>query len=102
MYFGREWQSLVEASFRNFLAEAIQQLPLPALLRFDSDRRMRVDLQKRVAALSLDNSRLTKRLAAAQQRPLPVPVVPPEVLPVPSPQGDLDGMCLAPTMRGSC
>ena len=55
VFFSKEWLALVEASFRNFLAEAIQHLPLPTLLRFDTDRLQRQSLQKQV-----DNNILRK------------------------------------------
>ena len=41
IYFTKPWKQLVEASFRNYMAEAVQQLPLPAILRFNADRKQR-------------------------------------------------------------
>ena len=54
--------ALVELSFRDFLAEAIQHLPLPTLLRFDSDRLQRNSLQKQV-------ERLQTEIAGLQHQP---------------------------------
>jgi hypothetical protein len=48
----------VEASLRNFLAEVVQQLPLPAILRFDTDRRLRVSLQRQCKQLQKENAEL--------------------------------------------
>lgn len=48
----------MEASFRNFLAEVLQQLPLPAVLRFDSDRRMRLSMQQQCKQLQKENAEL--------------------------------------------
>ncbi len=56
--FRKEWAQLVEASFRNFLAEAIEQLPLPAVLRFDADRQQRLQLQEQCRSLQKQNSQL--------------------------------------------
>ena len=56
--FGAEWAALVEAAFRNFLAEVVQQLPLPAILHFNADREQRAQLQRRAARLAEDNARL--------------------------------------------
>ena len=63
MFFTKEWLTLVEASFRNFLAEAIQHLPPPALLRFDTDRLQRSALQKQVDSLQTENAGLRQQLA---------------------------------------
>ncbi|WIA14831.1 hypothetical protein OEZ85_001550 [Tetradesmus obliquus] len=46
VYFSPEWLSLLEASFRNFLAGVMRCLPLPAVLRFNTDRRLRLALQQ--------------------------------------------------------
>lgn len=48
----------MEASFRNFLAEAIEQLPLPAVLRFDADRQQRLELQEQCSSLRKQNVQL--------------------------------------------
>ena len=48
----------MEASFRNFLAEAVEQMPLPAVLRFDSDRRQRLELQEQCRSLQKQNAQL--------------------------------------------
>ena len=64
VFFTKEWLTLVEASFRNFLAEAIQHLPPPALLRFDTDRLQRSALQKQVDSLQTENAGLRHQLAA--------------------------------------
>jgi hypothetical protein len=48
VYFSAEWLSLLEASFRNFLAGVMRCLPLPAVLRFNTDRRLRLALQQQV------------------------------------------------------
>lgn len=48
----------MEASFRNFLAEAIEQMPLPAILRFDSDRQQRLELQEKCRSLQRHNAQL--------------------------------------------
>ena len=58
--FSPEWASLVEASFRNFLAEVIQQLPLPAVLRFAADRERRAALQAQCTQLVKENVLLRK------------------------------------------
>jgi len=63
VFFTKEWLTLVEASFRNFLAEAIQHLPPPALLRFDTDRLQRSALQKQVDSLQTENAGLRQQLA---------------------------------------
>ncbi|KAK9808419.1 hypothetical protein WJX73_002583 [Symbiochloris irregularis] len=51
VYFTGDWARMVEASFRNFLSEALLHLPLPALLRFDADKRQRMALQVQVSRL---------------------------------------------------
>ena len=56
--FRKEWAQLVEASFRNFLAEAVEQLPLPAVLRFDADRQQRLQLQEQCRSLQKQNAQL--------------------------------------------
>lgn len=48
VYFSPEWASLLETSFRNFLAGVMRCLPLPAVLRFNTDRRLRLALQQQV------------------------------------------------------
>ena len=63
MYFSKEWLPLVELSFRNFLAEAIEHLPLPTLLRFDTDRLQRSALQKQVERLQTETAGLRQQLA---------------------------------------
>ena len=62
--FRKEWAQLVEASFRNFLAEAIEQLPLPAVLRFDADRRQRLELQEQCRSLQKHNAQLKQARGA--------------------------------------
>ncbi len=52
----------MEASFRNFLAEAIEQLPLPAVLRFDADRQQRLQLQEQCRSLQKQNAQLKQVL----------------------------------------
>ena len=59
-FFAREWAQLVEASFRNLVAEAVQGLPLPALLRFDADRAARLALKERCAELEAQNARMAQ------------------------------------------
>lgn len=49
VYFSPEWLSLLEVSFRNFLAGVMRCLPLPAVLRFNTDRRLRLALQQQVS-----------------------------------------------------
>lgn len=65
VFFSKEWLTLVESSFRNFLAEAIQHLPPPALLRFDTDRLQRSALQKQVDSLQTENAGLRQQLTAS-------------------------------------
>lgn len=67
MYFSKDWLPLVELSFRNFLAEAIEHLPLPTLLRFDSDRLQRSALQKQVERLQSETAGLRQQLAASSK-----------------------------------
>ena len=78
VFFSRDWLALVELSFRNFLAKAIQHLPLPTLLRFDSDRLQRTSLQKQVERLQTEIAGLrhqppapskSKTAASPQQNP---------------------------------
>lgn len=64
MYFSKDWLALVELSFRNFLAEAIEHLPLPTLLRFDTDRLQRSSLQKQVERLQTETADLKQQLSA--------------------------------------
>ena len=47
---------MVEVSFRNFLAECLLHLPLPALLRFDADRQQRAGLQDQITQLQVPPS----------------------------------------------
>lgn len=63
MYFSKDWLALVELSFRNFLAEAIQHLPLPTLLRFDTDRLQRSFLQKQFERLQTETADLKHQIA---------------------------------------
>ena len=56
--FTKEWAQLVEASFRNFLAEAVERMPLPAVLRFDADRQQRLELQEQCRSLQSQNAQL--------------------------------------------
>ena len=53
VFFTKEWANLLETSFRNFLAEVIQKLPLPAILCFNTDRVQRQGLQKKVDQLQV-------------------------------------------------
>ena len=55
VFFTKEWTNLLETSFRNFLAEVIQKLPLPAILCFNTDRVQRQGLQKKVDQLQVQN-----------------------------------------------
>lgn len=64
VYFSKDWLALVELSFRNFLAEAIEHLPLPTLLRFDTDRLQRSSLQKQVESLQTETADLKQQLSA--------------------------------------
>ena len=64
VYFSKDWLALVELSFRNFLAEAIEHLPLPTLLRFDTDRLQRSSLQKQVERLQTETDDLKQQLSA--------------------------------------
>ena len=59
-FFAGEWAQLVEASFRNLVAQAVQGLPLPALLRFDADRAARLALKERCAELEAQNARMAQ------------------------------------------
>jgi hypothetical protein len=54
VYFSADWAALVETSFRNFLSEVVSRLPLPAVLRFNADRRQRLALQAAVERLTLE------------------------------------------------
>ncbi|MEW5299261.1 MAG: hypothetical protein WDW36_002294 [Sanguina aurantia] len=47
-YFKPQWQTLLELSFRNFMSEVLQKMPLPAVLRFNTDRRARLALTHQV------------------------------------------------------
>ncbi len=60
VYFTKEWAQLVETSLRNFLSEVIQKLPLPAVLRFDTDRQLRVSLQRQCKQLQKEKAQLEK------------------------------------------
>ncbi|CAL8462386.1 g1919 [Coccomyxa elongata] len=62
VYFTKEWAQLVETSFRNFLAEALQKMPLPAVLCFDTDRQLRLSLQRQCRQLQKEKAQLEKRL----------------------------------------
>ncbi len=62
VFFTKEWANLLETSFRNFLAEVIQKLPLPAILCFNTDRVQRQGLQKKVDQLQVQEV-LVGRLA---------------------------------------
>ena len=53
VFFTKDWANLLETSFRNFLAEVIQKLPLPAILCFNTDRVQRQGLQKKVDQLQV-------------------------------------------------
>ena len=57
---------LLELSFRNFLQAVLAVLPLPAVLRFNTDRRLRLALQQQVDALQGEVDRLQQQLAAAK------------------------------------
>lgn len=59
-FFAAEWARRVEASFRNLVAEAVQGLPLPALLRYDADRCERQALRERCAELEAQNARMAQ------------------------------------------
>lgn len=63
VYFSKDWLALVELSFRNFVAEAIEHLPLPTLLRFDTDRLQRSALQKQVEGLQTETADLKQQLS---------------------------------------
>ena len=73
VYFSGDWLALVELSFRNFLAEAIQHLPLPTLLRFDTDRLQRTSLQKQVEQLQGENAGLRQQLPASSKSKVAAP-----------------------------
>ena len=60
VYFTKPWRQLLEMSFRNFMTEAFQKLPLPAVLRFDTDRRIR---QVSRSILKETISRLSPKIA---------------------------------------
>lgn len=60
VYFTKEWAQLVETSFRNFLAEALQKMPLPAVLCFDTDRQLRLSLQRQCRQLQKEKAQLEK------------------------------------------
>lgn len=65
VYFTKEWAALMEASLRNFLAEAIAGLPLPGLLRQHEQQQA---LQQRLADAEAQVSALQQQLQAAQQQ----------------------------------
>lgn len=67
VYFSKDWLALVELSFRNFLAEAIEHLPLPTLLRFDTDRLQRSSLQKQVERLQTETADLKQQLSVCSK-----------------------------------
>ncbi|GLC41268.1 WD repeat-containing protein 91 [Pleodorina starrii] len=67
-YFNPEWLNLLEVSFRNFLCQVMASLPLPAVLRFNADRRQRLALQQQVDSLQRQLETTTQRLAAATQQ----------------------------------
>ena len=69
--FSAEWAALGEASFRNFLAEVVQQLPLPALLRFNADRERRAALQAQCTQLTRESAQLRKVGLRCSFSPLP-------------------------------
>jgi hypothetical protein len=48
VYFTPEWASLLRASFHNFLQSLLAVVPLPAVLAFNTDRRLRLALQQQV------------------------------------------------------
>lgn len=73
MYFSKEWLPLVELSFRNFLAEAIEHLPLPTLLCFDTDRLQRSALQKQVERLQIETAGLRQQLAGFRNSSMNAP-----------------------------
>ncbi|GLI61036.1 hypothetical protein VaNZ11_003300 [Volvox africanus] len=64
-YFSSEWMSLLEVSFRNFLSQVMASLPLPAVLRFNADRRQRLTLQHQVDALQRQLEAVSRQLAEA-------------------------------------
>ncbi|KAK9842513.1 hypothetical protein WJX81_003570 [Elliptochloris bilobata] len=61
-FFAAEWARRVEASFHNLVAEAVQGLPLPALLGFDANRAARLSLKERCAELEAQNARMAQAL----------------------------------------
>ncbi len=68
VYFTPEWMCLLVQSTRNFLSEVLRCAPLPALLRFDSDRAARLALQQRADVLALELRRVKSELEAERQR----------------------------------
>ncbi|GIL81362.1 hypothetical protein Vretimale_1077 [Volvox reticuliferus] len=65
-YFSSEWMNLLEVSFRNFLSQVMASLPLPAVLRFNADRRQRLALQQQVDALQRQLEAVSRQLAEAR------------------------------------
>lgn len=57
-YFQPCWQQLLEVSFCNFLSEVAARLPLPTVLRFNADRRQRLQLARQVEQLQAEVHRL--------------------------------------------
>lgn len=60
VYFSPEWASLLETSFRNYLSGVMHCLPLPAVLRFNTDRRLRQALQQQVREAGETISMITR------------------------------------------
>ncbi|GAX77813.1 hypothetical protein CEUSTIGMA_g5256.t1 [Chlamydomonas eustigma] len=50
-HFLPQWSQLLETSFCNFMNEITARLPVPAILRFSTDRQQRLQLQAEVDAL---------------------------------------------------
>ncbi|GIL68049.1 hypothetical protein Vafri_21356 [Volvox africanus] len=57
--------SELQVSFRNFLSQVMASLPLPAVLRFNADRRQRLALQQQVDALQRQLEAVSRQLAEA-------------------------------------
>eukprot|EP00873_Tetraselmis_striata_P019594 jgi/Tetstr1/439858/TSEL_028269.t1 len=66
-FFTPEWAQLAEASFRNFLAQALAAMPQPTVLGFSRLRQKRKELQRQVEILEEENSALRRLLADADR-----------------------------------
>mmetsp|Transcript_31285 Transcript_31285/g.88707 ORF Transcript_31285/g.88707 Transcript_31285/m.88707 type:complete len:407 (-) Transcript_31285:170-1390(-) len=67
VFFTAEWAELAEVSFRNFLSKVFATMPKPAVLRFNTLRQQRKELQRQVEKLSEENMALRDSLADADR-----------------------------------